>query len=184
MPESSCPVWFSTVVSALSGGLVGALFTWFMGWRKVNNDKKEAKIAQVDALKQELRHALWLIGYNYDRITDVRLSHKGLAAIDTSNVERVLFGTVISLPLGDDVKSRLQDYFQQAVYHNSLIKEQETLICFPVDDRNISDVRQRCLNEIGAICTPNETYREDDSEPSLRARGKRLLQDLDELKIR
>lgn len=184
MPESSYPVWFSLVVGALSGGLAGALFTWLMGWRKANNDKKEAKIAQINALKQELRHALWLIEYNYGRITDERLPHKGLTAIDDSNVERVLFGTVISLPLKHDVKSRLQDYFQQVVYHNSLVKEQETLILFPVDDRNISIQRQCCWGEIKAICTPNERYREDDPEPSLRARGKRLLQDLDELKIR
>jgi|GEM_PF-3085230 len=184
MPEWSFPPWFPWLLSALTGGLAGAALTWFVNWRKARNDAKQAKIAQVNALKQELRHALWLIGYNYSRITNEGLPHKGLAAIDSSNVEWVLFGAAMSLQLKADVNSHLQDYFQQIVYHNSLVKEQETLLLSSISNRNIYNQRQSCLGEIRAICTPNEKYRENDPEPSLRARVNRLLQDLDELKIR
>ena len=184
MSQSSFPVWFPWVLAALTGGLVGTALNLFMNWLRAKSDEKRVRRTQIDALKQELRHALWLIGYNYGRITEKRLSHKGVATIDSSNMQRILFGASVSLPLQADVKDRLLDCYQQIVYHNSLVKEQETLLPSSINDEKTNRQRAQCLGELETICTPNDKYREYDSEPSIRARVRRLLQDLDEIKIR
>ena len=179
MPESF-PVWFPWVLGALTGGLSAAIFNSFMNWRKAENDKKREKANQINALKQELIHALWLIKHNYDRIVSKELPNKALAPIGTANVERHLFETTSSLSLKPETQSKLQDYLQQTVYLNRLIIEYMAVISTnPLTPERFGV----WLGEIKAICTPSDTYRDNDSEPSLRVRVKKLLDDLSDIKL-
>lgn len=179
MPEYF-PVWLPWLLSALTGGLAAALFNSFINWRKAENDKKREKINQINALKQELIHALWLIKHNYDRIVSKELPNKALAPIGTANVERHLFETTSSLSLKQETQSNLHDYLQQTVYLNRLIAEYMAVILTnPLTPERFG----AWLGEIKAICTPNDTYRDNDSEPSLRVRAEKLLDDLSEVKL-
>ena len=179
MPESF-PIWFPWLLSALTGGLSAAILNFVINWRKTKSDKKQAKIAQINALKQELLHALWLVEYNYGRIQSKELQHKALSPIHTANVERVLFEAAISLPLKPETHSRLHDYLQQTVYLNSLITE---YAAFVPSNPLMANRLNALLGEVKAICTPNDTYRNDDPEPSLRVRVKNLLDSLAEIKL-
>ena len=171
MPES-LPTW---LISVLTGGLAAAILTLFINWRKAKNDKKQAKLAYVNALKQELLHSLWLIDYNYNRITSKELLCKALTFIKTANVERILFGTEISLPLEYD---ELRGYLGQMAYHNSAVAEYTAL----TPNGQTANYRISLLHEIAAICTPNDTYK-DRLEPSPRARINKLLNDLSKIKL-
>jgi hypothetical protein len=179
MPESF-PVWFPWLLGALTGGLSAAIFNSVMNWQKAENDKKREKTTQINALKQELLHALWLIGYNHDRIDSKELPNKALTPIGTANVERHLFETTSSLSIKPEIQSKLHDYLQQTVYLNSLIAEYIAAVSTNPLTPNRFGV---WLGEIKAICTLNDTYRDNDPEPSLRVRVKKLLDDLSEVKL-
>lgn len=179
MPESF-PIWFPWLLGALTGGLSAAIFNLFMNSRKAKNDEKQKKTTQINALKQELLHALWLIEYNHGRIRSAELPNKALTPIGTANVERHLFETTSSLSLKPETQSKLHDYLQQTVYLNSLIAEYMAAVLTNPLTPNRFGV---WLGEIEAICTPNDTYRDNDPEPSLRVRAKKLLDDLSEVKL-
>jgi hypothetical protein len=179
MPETF-PIWFPWLVGALTGGLSAAIFNFIINWKKAENDKKQVKATQINALKQELLHALWLIEYNHGRIRSKDLPHKALATIGTANIERVLFGVTTSLALKPEAESRMRDYLQQTVYLNCLIAEYSAIMpSNPLTTNRFHAV----LNEIMAICTSNDTYRDNDPEPSLRIRATKLLDDLAQIKI-
>ena len=107
--------------------------------------------------------------------------HKGLTSIISSNVERVLFSSGAQLPLGPPLIELLHDYLRQVVYHNSLVAEYVSLVPHSQGGTKVEKRMTSCLNEVAAICTPNDTYRENDPEPSLRARIK--IQRLELVKV-
>jgi len=143
-----------------------------------------AKASQIVVLRQELRHTKWLIDYNYNRVLAQALVHKGLASIGTLNVERILFNPGVSLPLTPQTWDHLHEYFEQVVYHNSLVAEYKSLVPSPppTGDTTI-DRRTTCANEIAAICKPQCAESTTGAERSLRTRIERLLEDLDHVKI-
>jgi phosphate/sulfate permease len=177
MPESFS-IWFPWLLSALTGGLAAAILNLVANWLRAKKDKKQAKVAQINALKQEFLHALWLIEYNHQRIESKEIRHKALTSIDTSNGERVLFGIAILLPLKPEIQLKLRDYFQQTVYLNRLVAEYVAIMpSNPLTTNRLNAV----LGEIKAICTPNPTYK-DRPELSLRAHVEQLLNELEEIK--
>ncbi|MCJ7584907.1 MAG: hypothetical protein MUO30_09095, partial [Anaerolineales bacterium] len=161
-------------------GLAAAILNLIANWLKAKKGKKQAKAAQINALKQELLHALWLIEYNHNRIQSKELPYKALTTIGTTNVEQVLFGTTLLLSLEPEIQSRVHDYLQQTVYLNSLVAEYVAIM--PTNPLMTSRW-SALLGEIKAICTSNDTYRENDPEPSLRVRVRKLLDDLSELRL-
>ena len=178
MSELLIPSWLP---AALTGGLAGSGLTLTINWIRTGLENRSARASRLRALIQELRHTKWLIEYNYDRIRNTNLLHKGLANIGTSIAEQVLFGT-ISLRLKNEITDHLHDYLQQVVYHNNLFAEYMALLPAPVPQRStVIDRKITCMNEMAAICTPNPTYK-DRSEPSLLARVERLLNELEKIK--
>jgi len=183
MPERDLPVWIPWLLSALTGGLAGALVTQAISWMKAKSEASKSQLALLKALKQELHHALWLVEYNHGRIRSMNFLHKGLASIISSNVERVLFDATAHLPLSPQLMELMHDYLEQVVYHNSLVEEYVSLVPHTQGGTKAEKRMTSCLNEVGAICTPNDKYRENDPEPSLRARIKSLIQNLELVKI-
>ena len=179
MPEFSIPTW---LLPAFTGGLAGSMLTLLCGWIKAKKEAKKVKAAQLGALKQELRHAQWLIKYNYDRIHSPELPNKGLTSIGGSNVEQILFSSASRLPLTQDILDHLHNYLQQVAYHNSLIAEYTALLPFPAPQGSTAiDRKTTDMYEIAAICTQELTYKYSPG-PSLLACAKLLLIELEKIK--
>jgi len=180
MADFQVPSWLS---SAFSGGLAGSLLTLLVGWIKSGIESKRIRIQQKKALTEELRHAQWIVEYNYGRIGSPGLPHKGLTSISATNVEQILFSSTTKLSLPTIIIEYLHDYLQQVVYHNSLVVEYSALMLEPPQPSKSVwvDPKNSCLGEIQAICTPEATYKNRD-EPSLRARIERLLSELSKIK--
>jgi hypothetical protein len=180
MSDFSIPSWLP---AALTGGLAGSALTLTINWMRTEFEKRSARASLLRALKQELRHTQWLIKYNHGRINDGNLIHKGLASISTSVMEQILFGSS-TLHLTKEIFDHLHDCLEQIVYHNNLFSEYMALIPnLPIDNRGaISHRTTNCMNEIAAICTQDDTYRNDPTQLSLQARVKRLLEELESVK--
>jgi hypothetical protein len=179
--ENLIPSWLP---SALSGGLAGSLFTLLVGWLKAKAEAKKIKSQQIRALKEELRHAKWLVEYNHGRIRSLELPNKGLTDLGASNVEQILFSSATTVSLPSNIVEYLHDYLGQVVYHNTLVEEYKVLLLEPLQTSKSVwiDRKDKCLGELEAICTPEATYRGKD-EPSLRVRIDRLLNELEKVKI-
>jgi len=182
MPESF-PVWFPWLLSALTGGLSAAIYNSFANWRRSKKDAEKAQIAQIEALRQELLHALSIIEYNHDRVLSEGMPHKGLTGVVTINVERVLFGAMPSLRFQPNVLDQLRNYLREVVYLNSLITEQASLVPSSVSNVAVETRLRDYMAEIKAICTRADTFRENDPEPSLRIKAKRIVEQLDKIKL-
>jgi hypothetical protein len=163
------------LVSAFTGGLAGSALSWLRDDLRLRANKG----ARLNALRRELRHALWLVEYNRQRAKDTRLVSRGLASLPTGNSEEILFDPIGALPLSEKNLAGLHDLLQQTVYHNSLVAEYSLLITLPPPSGSTArDRAAECLTEIAAVCTSDDTYRKTDSEPSLHMRIRALLRDL------